>query len=329
MTIQQTSVKMNKLMLVGVAFVAVVVVVAAAVVMSDGGDEGSKSNNNGEYNYSLSTVSSFNWTGVSGTTYVKTPDAGNVFIVATIVLKNLNYSDGISTSYYNFDLSASGVKYNADSATVSHPGYKSTVTLEKGGKYTFTAVYQVPAGTTDAQIIWGGWVPKVVYNSALEIGPSDGGGSSSSEESSPGFSHTGKSVNVAALGLLPDISSFPSGWMESVSPSSSGSNVVSSAEGTYINIGGYSAYTIVINIDVYDTTENAKAAYSNRISGISVTSKNVFEQCSTFTMGITYYVFQDMNVYGEIMVLGSPYLSSTQWNNILTNIETKLHSVAI
>lgn len=158
---------MNKI-LIGVIIIGVIGVVAiGAVAMM--GDDGPIGSNNGEYNYSLTSTSSFNYN-LGGTTLTRTADAGNVFVVATITLKNTNYSgslSGIDTNPWYFQLNVNGVKYNHDSATYLHPNYKDLVTLEKGSKYTFTVVFQVPSGTTNAALVWDGLPSKVVYNSAL------------------------------------------------------------------------------------------------------------------------------------------------------------------
>lgn len=71
----------------------------------------------------------------------RTAETGKTFVVATITLMNTNYSSGISTTPLNFELEANGVSYSYDGATYSHPGYKDTVTLNEGAKYTFVIVF--------------------------------------------------------------------------------------------------------------------------------------------------------------------------------------------
>jgi uncharacterized protein YxeA len=152
---------MNKKILLGIVAV-IVIIIAAAAVMSN-----NNSPNNGEYNYSLSKTTSFNYT-VGGSTFTATADTGKEFVVATITLKNVDYSNGISTNPFYVKLKVGGVSYSHDLATYNHPSYKSTVSIEKGSQYVFTVVYQVPLGTTGGEIVWDG-IPtsKVVYNSAL------------------------------------------------------------------------------------------------------------------------------------------------------------------
>ena len=142
-----------------------VVAIAALAASDDPTINPPSSGNNGEYNYSVSTVTSFNYT-LSGTPLVMTASAGNEYKIATITLMNTNYSGGIDTGPVWFKFNVNGVKYAWDTATLFHPDYKDTVTLAKGSKYTFTVVFQVPIGTT-GEIVWDGLPPNVVYNSAL------------------------------------------------------------------------------------------------------------------------------------------------------------------
>ena len=148
----------KKLLIVGIVAVIAILVFASLAF--------SASKNKGEYNYSLSNTTSFTYEGAFGTT-TKNADAGKEFVVATITLKNLNHSDGISTNPFNFKLNVGGVMYSHDLATYSHPGYKSTVSLGVGSQYTFTVVFQVPLGSTGATLVWDGIPSKVVYNGAL------------------------------------------------------------------------------------------------------------------------------------------------------------------
>ena len=126
--------------------VVVAAIIAVAVSVYD---------KKGEYDYSLTGTNSFNHT-FAGSNLTKTADAGNVFVIATITLKNTDYSPGIDTNPWYFKMNVNGASYRHDLASYSHPGHKDTVTLGKGSQYTFTVVFQAPSGTTGATLVWDG-----------------------------------------------------------------------------------------------------------------------------------------------------------------------------
>ena len=159
-------------------------------------------------------------------------------------------------------------------------------------------------------------------------GGDSGGGNDNNGDSS--FSHAGKTVDVSAEDLLPDAESFPSNvWsFNSSEISDAGSNVLSAFSGSYI----YGvASTVMADIYVYDTVENAVNKYSDskdgfELSFLYVPSYGKFEQSFKVTPMVTYVYFQDMNVYG-VVIAGSSLFQS-QLDKIMLDIENKIHNAA-
>jgi len=147
--------------------------------------------------------------------------------------------------------------------------------------------------------------------------------------------HDGKTVDAPASSFMPDISAFPSGenWTNNGTSSDGATyteGVVSYSQGTYVkNISGFT-YTTTVKIYVFDTTENAKNAYSTtKASFIGTTTTNYgpFDQGFRHGDALGYgYVFQEMNVYMEIK-FGSIQLDSDT-KEILSSIEDKIHKAA-
>jgi len=161
----------------------------------------------------------------------------------------------------------------------------------------------------------------------------------SSSNNENGFDHENKKVNAAATTLMVTPSVFPSGWTASNvdEAGSEISGVVSGADRSFVN-SGYSQ-TILVTLYVYDTVENAKAKYADEKAdaetSYSVSSYGKCEQCFKYAISagmstMTQYVFQDMNVYGEIYTLsGVVKISDDLIKNIFNNLEEKIHSSAI
>jgi len=162
---------LDKKILIGAILGVVVIVIAGAALMNSNNSNSPPKNTaphvDGEYNYSFSRTASFNYT-AGGYTYTQNAGAGYEFIIATITLKNIDYTGSLlTTSINNFDFKVGGISYYWDTVTVYHPGYKSTVTLDKGAQYTFTIVYKVPSGTTGGEIVSDFLLLNVVHNSTL------------------------------------------------------------------------------------------------------------------------------------------------------------------
>lgn len=148
----------TKYLIIGGVVVAVVVVAAVFVALSLGSTDG-------EFNYKLEATDSFEYTS-DGKTYVRSAEAGKEFIIATITIKNIGFSDGIFTNALYFKLNVNGTKYDNALATFSHPGDR-LVKIEKGDKQTFTVVFEVEPGAQKAILEWHGLPPNVVSNPDL------------------------------------------------------------------------------------------------------------------------------------------------------------------
>jgi hypothetical protein len=150
----------NKKILIGIVAV-IAIIIAAAVVMSN---NDSSNPNDGEYNYSLDAMNSF----VGWNTITYTAETGTEFIVATITLKNVKYSNGIDADPFNVKLKVGEVLYGHVAATYPHPGYGGNVSIMKGSQHVFTVVYQIPiAAGINYKVVWDGTPSNVIYNSAL------------------------------------------------------------------------------------------------------------------------------------------------------------------
>jgi hypothetical protein len=146
------------------------------------------------------------------------------------------------------------------------------------------------------------------------------------EEEDNSFSHEGKIVGATASSLLPNTESLPfsGGWGANISEDSP-----KLASGLYLYLGPGS-YQIMVIITVYDTVEEAKDAYSALRGDTAFASDHdKCEQCFKFPLGTSglYFVFQDMNVYGE--VFSTSFFFEFQWNAILSDIENKIHNAAV
>jgi len=161
----------------------------------------------------------------------------------------------------------------------------------------------------------------------------------STEEKESGFDHTGKNVNATASALMVDTSVAPSGWVVSGIDGSGTppANVVSVADRSFTN-SGYSQM-ILVTLYVYDTTENAKARYATEKTDAQTTySVSGYDKCEqgfTYTISagmstMTQYVFQDMNVYGEIYTTsGVVKISDKLIKEIFNSLEGKIHGAAV
>ncbi len=95
--------------------------------------------------YSIESVNSI----PSHYDYFATPDSGNVFLKATVTIKNNGYDDPFSTNQLYFHVIADDdIKYNVDLMGDSALDEWQIVDVMDGGTYKGTMVFQVPATTT-------------------------------------------------------------------------------------------------------------------------------------------------------------------------------------
>jgi len=108
--------------------------------------------------FDCSFVSGKSFTSSSGYTY--TAPTGQIFVIAKITLKNVDYKNGIDNNPYNFKLSNNGILYTYDSSTYSYPKHSDTVTVMPGGQVSNYYLYVVPSGINGASIYWNGgsWI---------------------------------------------------------------------------------------------------------------------------------------------------------------------------
>ncbi len=142
--------------IIGIIAVIVVIVIAGAAIVGN-----AASHEYGSYTYSVKTSSS-----IPVSYGVGTPDDGYVYAIATITLKNNDYSDGISFNALYWGLKANGMKYSHDFDTYSYSGPNpyNLVTVLPGHSVTQVIVFQVPVGTTaqGCSVVWGGIPSNVV-----------------------------------------------------------------------------------------------------------------------------------------------------------------------
>ena len=146
------------LLVVAIVIVVLIIVVAAAAVSTE-------NKHDGKYNYELSTIDSF----VDQYNYTNTPGTGNVYVVAHIVIKNDNYSTGLSNNAMYFTLKSGGYAYSTTIDTFVYPGYSGITTVMPGYQVSNYFLFIVPLGfnMANAEIVTGMQLQDVVYDSSL------------------------------------------------------------------------------------------------------------------------------------------------------------------
>jgi len=132
----------------GKLLVLLIVIVLAAIsyVALEVTLENEKSHTDGNYNYSLSTCTSF----VTSEGSINAP-AGQEYVVATVTMLNVDWYTGISNSASDFELkvevSGEMKTINADSDTSLYPANSAAVTYMPGEHGQNCYLYLVPEGT--------------------------------------------------------------------------------------------------------------------------------------------------------------------------------------
>ena len=147
----------QKTLSASVAAIAVVAVVAVAVFAPFGGEEPEEvpATPSVYFNYELSTMGPF-VTFVGQTVF---PGTGNVFVLAKIAVKNVDYEGGINGDSWDYKLNVDGVSYNGVGIVGQHPLYNVGEAIimvgEKGMLYN---MWIMPADIdlSKATVVWEG-----------------------------------------------------------------------------------------------------------------------------------------------------------------------------
>lgn len=148
-------------------FVVAIVGVVALIAIGAASDD-SNNKNAVTYNYELTRTSSIPLSD-SYVSDTSSPDTGMVYVVADITLKNNDAKYTVSTNPFNFSLNVNNIVYSHDLDTYSYKGYKDSVNLAKGGQFSFSLIFQVPAGTTEASLIYDDIFNPVSIDKSLEV----------------------------------------------------------------------------------------------------------------------------------------------------------------
>jgi len=160
----------KKILIVVVAVVAVVAVAAVLFfVLSDNKDteeETPEPTTNAYYDYELSTITSY----VSKYGTTNNPSPGNIFVLAEITVKNIDYEPGINGDPYNYMLKYDNISYRGNGGIYSHPLHESSIYIMPGGQSKIYNLWTMPPDIDleNASVLWKGEEDAiVVYDPTL------------------------------------------------------------------------------------------------------------------------------------------------------------------
>lgn len=130
---------MKKSTIIIICVVAAIIIIGGVVTLGAIGKAVTKED--GQFNVKTECATSYNAYG-----YTYTPEKGNVFVVATIALKNTDYKDGLSNNPLNFDLEYNGIKYGYELADYER------VSVMPGHTIVFEICYEVPESVQGQEI---------------------------------------------------------------------------------------------------------------------------------------------------------------------------------
>ena len=145
----------------------VVFLAAACFIVLEGTLEKATAHESGKYNYGLSLRTSF---AASDGSTVHAPD-GCTYIVADVVLLNIDWHTGISDDASYFRLIVNGEEMPVSPDTSLYTAHSSAALYKPGERGENSYLYLAPAGkdVSDAHILYTR-SDKVVYDPLLELG---------------------------------------------------------------------------------------------------------------------------------------------------------------
>lgn len=112
---------------------------------------------NAEYDYTISYIGPFQYTGSGGYTYTESPEDGNKFVLVRMTVKNVGHSDGLSVSVPDL-VASDGNKYDYDWTPTYHyeDSYSglSGVKVSVGNTVSYNVIYQIPEGLEAESVSW-------------------------------------------------------------------------------------------------------------------------------------------------------------------------------